>query len=91
MKKFFITINETQPKNKLDESLQKAFECFNHILIEESGLDILKSTYTDTLKQYQDNKGKCHVDFSMSTYDDTIFITMGSTLQVTLIKVLGTI
>ena len=91
MKQFFITINETQPKNKLDESLQKAFEHFSHKLIQEPNIELLNRTYTRILKDYKDNKGKCHVDFSMSTYDDTIFITMGNTLQVNLTKVQGAI
>jgi len=91
MKQFFITINETQPKNNLDKMLQMAFEHFSHKLINEPNIDLLKRTYTRILQNYKDNKGKCHIDFSMSTYDDTIFITMGSTLQVTLIKVLSTI
>jgi len=91
MNQFFITVNTTQPKNNLEKSLQSSFEIFDHRLINESNIEILKSTYTKTLKWYKDNKGKCHVDFSMSNYSDTILIAMGSSLQVNLTRVIGLI
>jgi hypothetical protein len=90
MKQYFITINETQPKNKLDQALQGSFGIFTHKLINEPDIYLLKQIYQEVLDGYKANKGKCDAAYSESNYG-TIFINIGDSLTLNLIPVTGTI
>jgi hypothetical protein len=89
MEQYFITIHENMPKNKLEKQLQAAFKGFNNNLIHDTTLSILKKTYHEVLGDYLTNKGKSFVDYSSSQYDDIIFISMGTSLQIHLTRVKG--
>jgi len=90
MNQYFIIVDSTQPKNNLDKALQASFGQFEHQLINEDQLRLLEVNYRTTAYAYQSKGGRCSVPgYRQQELDGIVFIGMGETLSLKLIRVEG--
>lgn len=91
LKCYFITTTFLVPKNHLDRKIQEAFQPFEHKIIAESKVPQLAGIYQKVLKEYKDNKGKAHVEFSFQKMEADIHIYIGERTMLWLTKIEGEI
>lgn len=89
---YFINVNVIQAKNRLDKRLQAMFlATFNLKLISTEHLPMFETNYSATHARYKLEGGLCKSTFDFRQYSDTIFITVGTTINILLTQIKGTV